>query len=313
VPSLAQPPASPSRHGTRAGYRNGCRCGPCRQAARQYARTRYRLRAYGRWQPFTSAASVREHIRQLMAAGIGANRAAALAGVPPSAVSRLLYGRPARGEQPSRQIRTTTAARLLAVRHSAAALAPGALLAADGTRRRLQALVATGWSGRVLAARLGMGPAHLRRILRGQPMVVAATARRARDLYDQLWDQPPPQATRGQRISAAKARAHAARHHWPPPLAWDDDTIDQPGTQPARWQRTRTHRSRDLAAEAAELTTWGYTRTQAAQRLGVSRGALDKAISRATHHRTPGKAASRTPGKAASQGTRSRARKERAA
>jgi hypothetical protein len=126
-----------------------------------------------------------------------------------------------------------------------------------------------------------------------------------RDLYDQLWDQPPPQATRGQRISAAKARAHAARHHWPPPLAWDDDTIDQPGTQPARWQRTRTHRSRDLAAEAAELTTWGYTRTQAAQRLGVSRGALDKAISRATHPRTPGKAAS--------QGTRSRARKERAA
>jgi transcriptional regulator with XRE-family HTH domain len=281
MPSLARPPAQPAEHGTRAGYRGGCRCDACRQADREYARRRHRLKAYGRWQPFTDATPVREHVRRLMVRGIGANRVAALAQVSRSSVGHLIYGDPARGEAPSRRIRTGTAQRLLAVRFSEANLAPGAPVEAAGTRRRLQALIAVGHSGRSLAARLDMEPAHLHRILSGRPAVTAATARRVRGLYDRLWDQPPPQATRGERISAAKARAHAARRGWPPPLAWDDDAIDDPDARPEPWQRSCLHRSRDLVADARELAARGYTRTQAAQRLGISRGALDKAISRA--------------------------------
>lgn len=216
-----------------------------------------------------------------MTHGIGAARVAHLAKVSRGSVGRLLYGRPAGGEPPSRRIRTTTAERLLAVRYSAAGLAPGVAIEAAGTRRRLQALVAVGWSGPALATRLPMQPAHLSRILRGRPTVSAATARRARELYDELWDQPPPQSTRGERISAAKARAHAARVGWPPPLAWDDDQIDDPSAAPQPWRRPSLRPSPDLAAEAAELTAWGYTRTQAAERIGVSRNTLDKAISRA--------------------------------
>jgi len=216
-----------------------------------------------------------------MAHGIGAARVAALAGVPHSSVGRLLYGRPAHNESPSRRIRTPTATRLLAVRYSQAALAPGATMDATGTRRRLQALVAIGWSGRALAGRLGIEPAHLSRILRGRRAVSAGTARGVRALYDELWDQPPPQDTRGERISVAKARAHAARQGWPPPLAWDDDDIDDPGASPQPWQRPTQHPGSDLAAEAGELAAWGYTRTQAAERIGVSRTTLDKAISRA--------------------------------
>ena len=281
MPSLARRSARPWEHGTRAGYRVGCRCDPCCQADREYARTRYRLKAYGRWQPFTDATPVREHVRRLMARGVGAARVAALAEVPHSSVGRLLYGRPAHGEPPSRRIRTPTASRLLAVRYSQAALAPGAVMDAAGTRRRLQALVAIGWSGRSLAGRLGIEPAHLSRILRGRPAVSAGTARRARALYDELWDQPPTQDTRGERISAAKARAHAARQGWPPPLAWDDDDIDEVGAAPQPWRRPTLHPSGDLAAEAGEFAAWGYTRTQAAERIGVSRNTLDKAISRA--------------------------------
>jgi transcriptional regulator with XRE-family HTH domain len=281
MPSLARPSPLPPEHGTRAGYRNGCHCDPCRQADRDYARTRYRLKAYGRWRPFTDATPVREHVRRLMAQGVGAARVAALAGVPHSSVGRLLYGRPAHCEPPSRRIRTPTATRLLAVRYSQAALAPGAVMDAAGTLRRLQALVAIGWSGPALAGRLGIESAHLSRILRGRPAVSAGTARRARALYDKLWDQPPPQHTRGERISAARARAHAARQGWPPPLAWDDDDIDDPGASPQPWHRPTRHPSSDLAAEAGELAAWGYTRTQAAERIGVSRTTLDKAIGRA--------------------------------
>ncbi|MBO0815833.1 MAG: helix-turn-helix domain-containing protein [Actinobacteria bacterium] len=285
MPSLARQPDPTAGHGTRAGYRRGCHCEPCRQAGRDYARHRYRLIAYGRWQPFTDAAPVRDHVRRLMARGIGANRIAVLAAVSPGAVGHLLYGDPARGEPPSRRIRTATAQRLLAVRFTKASLAPGAVMDAAGTRRRLQALIATGWSGRALAARLGMGTAHLHRILRGRPAVTAATACRVRDLYDQLWDQLPPESSHGERISVAKARAHAARNAWPPPLAWDDDMIDDPDACPGPWQRTTLRPSRDLAAEAAELASRGYTRTQAAERLGVSRNTLDKAISRAAHEK----------------------------
>src|SRR5260370_105288 len=126
---------------------------------------------------------------------------------------------------------------------------------------------------------------HVSRLLRGRPTVAAAAARRVRKLYDKLWDQPPGEATRGQRISAAKARGHAARHNWPPPLAWDDDTIDDPAAQPYPWRRPRARRSADLAADAADLAARGYTRTQISQRLGVSRNTLDQAIRRAAARR----------------------------
>ncbi len=73
--------------------------------------------------------------------------------------------------------------------------------------------------------------------------------------------------------------------NWPPPLAWDDDTIGDPAARPHPWRRPRTHRSADLAADAADLAGRGYTRTQAAERLGVSRNTLDQAIRRAAASR----------------------------
>jgi DNA-binding phage protein len=50
---------------------------------------------------------------------------------------------------------------------------------------------------------------------------------------------------------------------------------------PNPWQRTSIHRSSDLAADAAELIARRHTRSQAAERLGVNRDALDQAMRRA--------------------------------
>lgn len=231
-------------HGTRARYvlgpgpgkGPGCRCGPCAAANRREAARVSRLRAYGQWAPFVDAGPARAHVQALGRAGIGWKRAAALAGVSTGAMSKLLYGGPG-NRAPARRIRPQTAAAILAVRPGAGNLAGPALVGAAGTHRRLQALVATGWSQAKLGARLGMTPANFAAMMR-RGQVTASTARAAAAVYGELWNQPPPETGQREKIAAARARNHARARGWVPPLAWDDDQIDRPDGRPADgWDR----------------------------------------------------------------------------
>lgn len=119
---------------------------------------------------------------------------------------------------------------ILAVEPTLDALPGGTVIDASGTRRRIQALVAIGWSQSKIAARLGWTPANLSALLR-RDRTVAATARAVRDLYEELWDQAPPEDTHRDKIAAARARNHATKCGWLPPAAWDDDLIDIPDDQ----------------------------------------------------------------------------------
>lgn len=87
---------------------------------------------------------------------------------------------------------------------------------ATGTRRRLQALAAMGWSMAALASRLGMNPRLLSRIAR-QDRVYETTHRRVASLFTELCMTPGP---------SEQARRRALTKGWAPPLAWDD--IDDP-------------------------------------------------------------------------------------
>lgn len=212
-------------HGTKAKYVvEGCRCEPCRQACRDYERWRRRQIAYGRT-PYVDAEPVRAHLHALSRQGLGWMRAARLAGVPESTVCRLLYGGGARG--PSKRVRRRTAAALLAVTAELEHLGATVHVPAAGPRRRLQALVALGWPQAQIARRMGVNPANLGKTLHGTTdRVNASTARAARTLYDELWDRSPARPD-------GRALAAARRHGWVPPLAWDDDTIDDPAARPA--------------------------------------------------------------------------------
>jgi plasmid maintenance system antidote protein VapI len=255
-----------------------------------------RLRAYGQWHPWTGAAPVREHVRTLMAAGIGWVRAAELADVSPSTVHHLLYGDPAGGQPPSAQIRPETARRLRAVHPNPANAAGRAYIGASGARRRLQALVTVGHTIRAVAARMDdADESSLTAITRGRPKVSAGMARRIAAIYDQLWSQPPPERTKGERIAAGQARGRAARLGWAPPQAWDDGDddhlgphgIDNPDAAPHEWRRPqrKTRPAPELAEDAAEIArTEGIGRDLIAERLGVTRKALDRAIHRAAQH-----------------------------
>lgn len=97
---------------------------------------------------------------------------------------------------------------------------PPALVAATGTRRRLQALMAIGWPTAEICARLGWTGRRSRDMIT-QIMHRDRVHRRTRDavaaLYEQLSMTPGPSQC---------ARSRAAVLGYLPPLAWDDPDHD---------------------------------------------------------------------------------------
>ena len=214
----------PHRHGTRAAYvADRCRCEPCRAANSADEHQRRRAIAYGRWRPYVDAGPARAHLQQLRACGIGLNQIARLAGVAPSTLTRLAARTSGNGASTTGLIRAEPARRILAVPITVDGIthAQGSLVDATGSRRRLQALVAVGWTQADLARHLQRSPSNLRQTLRTQ-LVTAATAADVRDLYNQLWNHPPDQSNPQKRRETNAARDYARRHGWLAPMAWDD-------------------------------------------------------------------------------------------
>lgn len=246
-----------------------------------YDSRRRALIAAGQWAPFVPAGPVRDHIRQVIdAAGFSHAQFAAAAGVDARTIRKILGPAQIR-------VKTEVAARICQVNP---ALVPvHGWVPAAGACRRLRALAVGGWSASVLAERLSLGVTAVQLIREGdQQVVAAATARKVRELYDEIWDTEPPAGTRSERISRGRTRGYARKAQWPPPMAWDDDTIDDPDASPGEWQRPRGSRYRKgvLVAEAAELASFGLGREEAAARLGVNRRTLEKAIQRAAQAET---------------------------
>lgn len=156
-------------HGTRAAYTiDGCRCDDCRDASRLYELER-------RNDPLprlVSADPARAHVRELMARGMGFKAVAAAAGVSPSSVSALLYGK--LGRPPTRRIKPSTAQALLAVDLDLSVLPGGARVDAAATHAAVARLVAAGVPKSRIAERLGVRVLQLRP---DQRQVHARTAR----------------------------------------------------------------------------------------------------------------------------------------
>jgi transcriptional regulator with XRE-family HTH domain len=198
------------RHGTLARYRiDRCRCQPCKDAKSAYVRNRARQLAYGRWQSYRDAEPCRRHVKALMESGLSLGRVAVLAGLGVSTVQKVMNGTRRSGFVPSEKVLTKTAAAILSVRLDLDAIADTALINVAGTRRRVRALAAIGYSLKDQAEAVGRHPANYRLI------------RTVRDLYDTWSMTPAPDAWTTQRT-----RRWAERQGWLPPLAWDDDLID---------------------------------------------------------------------------------------
>jgi len=266
-------------HGTPARYvMDGCRCGACRTANTENQARYRRRKALERWGSvpphFVDAAEAREHVRMLMAAGMGWLRIAKKAGVGEGAVARLLYGQPYKDIPPSQRITLVNHRKLLAVQLD---IADGRHVDATGTRRRLQALMTVGRTGSELMVAIGDQRTRFGTLL-AQQVVEARTARKVRELYERWWDLAPPVETREQRINVSKAKNFATKHGFAPPMAWDDDTIDDPAAEPNLGDASDA--GLDLA-EVRHLRAGGCSDDEIARRMGYTASSFARALYRA--------------------------------
>jgi hypothetical protein len=209
------------------------------RSGENYARWRARQMAYGQWEPWTLAGPVREHVQGLRRGGASLRAIGQVARVSPTTVHRLLHGEPARCRPAPLRMRTGEARRLLAVTPAAAERA-AARRDASGARRRLRALTAVGYPAVSLAAQADVATGTVRDLVSGHTRTISSALHHAVvDIYDELWDQPPPENTGAQRRAAIAARRKAARCGWPTPMGLDDDQIDDPAYRPrSRWRPT---------------------------------------------------------------------------
>jgi len=269
-------PIARHEHGTHAAYVvDKCRCRPCRDGSSAYERDRQRRHLYGKTF-YVPADASRDYVRALGDQGMGWKRVARAAGISESVVWKLLYGDPSRNLAPSKRIRPATAQALLAVKLD---LAPGQKVEPTGTGRRLQALVALGWSVGQISSRTGLDRQRLDAAIHFRG-ITTDTRDRVAAAYDELWDQAPPQSNQRERIAYSRSRKRAALNGWALPLAWDDDAIDDPRAMPDTAQQKRPGGKRIHLEDVEFLVDHGHTREQIAHRFGVHKSALEHTCAR---------------------------------
>jgi hypothetical protein len=144
---------------------------------------------------------------------------------------------------------------------------------ACGARRRLRALTALGWPGEHLQEALpGIDVDDL--IHAAATTITADTHRRICALYEQLSMTVGP---------CTASRDHAAAQHWPPPLGWDDDHIDDTDAKPAQWRPPAPAGScaaRPLVERYNELHARGLDQRQIIAALDTSARSIINALRR---------------------------------
>lgn len=247
-------------------------------AARRRWQKRYRYdRAHGRSHAVVPVGPARDHVTSLLDAGFTASSIARAAGVPHDTVLGIAEGF-AKGRQPGRAtIQRPTARRILGVGVAdiIAATGPTQLVPHTGAQRRIRALQRMGWTIPAIAAAVpGLSHHNVRRAAyNGTP----GTPRNyiSRTLHDQIaaaYDAlsmtPGP---------SNHSRTVAKREGYYPPMAWDDDTIDDPRVDPDLGKGSPGRLGSDDAVWiATDVRTW----TAFEDRTGLTRSYLRVALRR---------------------------------
>ena len=270
-------PRANHQHGTYLAYvKDACRCDPCREAGRIGSKTTHYKTVTGT-HSYVDAELARTHTRRLLEV-LTVSQIEQRSGVHRTAIRILVGDWP--GTAPSKRISRKTHTALMGVRAERVGQETSGLVDPAGTVRRLRALIALGWDARYIGRRLGMSSCTVPRLTHDETTLVLVSTRDAvRALYDELSLTLPPEGR-----TRTMAQNRARRAGWAPPLAWDDDTIDDPSAAPeGHDRRDGKFRYRDDVLEDFEDTRWehqGDVRA-AALRLGMTHSGLSQVLFRA--------------------------------
>lgn len=217
---------------------------------------------------YVPAEPVRAHVLALLGDGWSATGIAEVAGVSVQTVCSLRAGR-------HRQIRRATAVRLLAVGADRlrSRPSPTGLVPKVGAVRRIQALMALGWRHEDISQAMGAGRGRSAVVMhqRGE-WIARATHDAVVRAYEALSMRPGP---------SEAVRERARRMGYVPPLAWDEDTIDDPAAEPVRVRRDPRPGGRRVDLdEWTHLVLGGESPERAASRLGVALHSVEQAARR---------------------------------
>lgn len=211
------------RRGTHGQYgyarREKCRCEPCLTVVRRYSKQLNLDKSRGRSRKLDPT-PVRRHLQRLLDAGVDLRQIghAAEPEVMHSVLLHIMYGK---AGVPAKFVQQPTAERLLAVTYEQAAAIPR-YVSPVGLRRRLQALEYMGHPKSAIAAELGVTESMVH-VYHQSEMCLTTTVAAVHAVYMRLGMR---------RGSSARARWTAYRRGWLPPMAWDEETIDDPATEP---------------------------------------------------------------------------------
>jgi hypothetical protein len=237
-----------------------------------YFTHRSRQVAYGRWTTrYTDPGPTRQHIEALRARGLGYERIGDLCGLNKEVVRGIVVGRA--GRPPVSKVLQRTEQRILAIdlpliRDVYRMSKPGTRFPITGTRRRLQALMAIGYSQSWLCEQIRDSKWGNHTLWTDRhDQVTAAIAARVVELFDSLQLVPGP---------SDRARLWAARNGWPAPFDWDEEDIDDPAATPKLTGESPV----TFLERYEELVDLGYHDHQIADRLGIQLQSLERSMYR---------------------------------
>ena len=172
--------AADKPHGMRLKYVAGCRCDLCRRANANWQRNRLQAKKQGDWNGIVSAEKARQHLAMLSAAGVGRRTVEDASGVSDTILALIKSGGRVR-------IRARTERQILAV--TPAAAADGAKVSAEPTLRRIDELLALGYTKTFIARQLGYSEANPRLQFKGS-MVTVRNAYQVQVLHERLQHVP---------------------------------------------------------------------------------------------------------------------------
>lgn len=214
------------------------------------------------------ATECKAHVSALRKMGYSMRRIAAESGLDTDTLTNL-------GEwHPGSRVRLSTHEKIMRIPLPAQVVNGGSqALPNVGTRRRLQALVAAGYSNEFIAAEFGISAVNVGQWLR-RDYVSAETLDRVRELFNRLQLVPGP---------SDHARRRAQRLGWQPPLAWDEEDIDNPSAKPCQQSSLSMD---EFLVQYEKWRARGYGNARIAAELGVHLRSLEKRLWRSRRRET---------------------------